>query len=291
MEWIAASLFALFALLMSYVLLRALREADQSYASEYTVNTTRQLEDMFLFISPQQMLFISRTLALFVFMLFFFAAGGFQFPRGLIQGIVIGGIGAAAALLGQRVFIKVLRIRRLERFNHQLVDALNSMSNALKAGFSIQQAFETVVSEGQNPIAQEFGMFLQQLRVGVRFEEALADMDARIGSEDLTLMTQAIEIARQTGGNLTEVFDRIAETIRERHRIEGKIKALTAQGKIQGRVVGAMPLILAFVLYLMDKEMMLAFFRSPAGIIIVILILIMELCGALLIRKITNVDV
>lgn len=292
MEWIAASLFALFALLMSYVLLRALREADQSYASEYTVNTTRQLEDMFLFISPKQMLFISRTLALFVFMLFFFAAGGFQSsPRALIQGIVIGGIGATAALLGQRVFLKVLRIRRLERFNHQLVDALNSMSNALKAGFSIQQAFETVVSEGQNPIAQEFGMFLQQLRVGVRFEEALADMDARIGSEDLTLMTQAIEIARQTGGNLTEVFDRIAETIRERRRIEGKIKALTAQGKIQGRVVGAMPFILAFVLYLMDKEMMLAFFRSPVGIIIVILILIMQLCGALLIRKIINVDV
>ncbi len=291
MEWIAASLFALFALLMSYVLLRALREADQSYASEYTVNTTRQLEDMFLFISPKQMLFISRTLALFVFMLLFFAAGGFQSPRALIQGVVIGAIGAAAALLGQRVFLKVLRIRRLERFNHQLVDALNSMSNALKAGFSIQQAFETVVSEGQNPIAQEFGMFLQQLRVGVRFEEALADMDGRIGSEDLTLMTQAIEIARQTGGNLTEVFDRIAETIRERHRIEGKIKALTAQGKIQGRVVGAMPLILAFVLFLMDKEMMLAFFRSPVGIIIVILILIMELCGALLIRKIVNVDV
>ncbi|MBN2703467.1 MAG: type II secretion system F family protein [Pontiellaceae bacterium] len=291
MEWIASSLFALFALLMSYVLLRALREADQSYASEYTVNTTRQLEDMFLFISPQQMLFISRTVALFVFMLFFFAAGGFQSARALIQGVVIGAIGAAAALLGQRVFIKVLRIRRLERFNHQLVNALNSMSNALKAGFSIQQAFETVVSEGQNPIAQEFGMFLQQLRVGVRFEEALADMDGRIGSEDLTLMTQAIEIARQTGGNLTEVFDRIAETIRERQRIEGKIKALTAQGKIQGRVVGAMPFILAFVLYLMDKEMMLAFFRSTGGIIIVILILVMQFFGALLIRKITNVDV
>jgi tight adherence protein B len=291
MIWIVPALFAVFAMLMSYVLLRALREADQSYASEYTVNTSRQLEDMFLFISPKQMLFISRTIALFVFMLFFFAAGGFQSLSALIQGVVVGGIGAVAALLGQRVFLKVLRVRRLERFNHQLVDALNSMSNALKAGFSIQQAFETVVAEGGNPIAQEFGMFLQQLRVGVRFEEALADMDTRIGSEDLTLMTQAIEISRQTGGNLTEVFDRIAETIRERHRIEGKIKALTAQGKIQGRVVGAMPFILAFVLYLMDKEMMLSFFRSSIGIMIVILILIMQLCGALLIRKITNVDV
>lgn len=291
MFWIVPSLFALFALLMSYVLLRAIREADQSYASEYTVNTSRQLEDMFLFISPKQMLFISRTIALFVFMLFFFVVGGFRSASSLIQGFVVGGIGAVAALLGQRVFLKVLRVRRLERFNHQLVDALNSMSNALKAGFSIQQAFETVVAEGGNPIAQEFGMFLQQLRVGVRFEEALVDMDTRVGSEDLTLMTQAIEIARQTGGNLTEVFDRIAGTIRERHRIEGKIKALTAQGKIQGRVVGSMPFILAFVLYFIDRPMMMKFFRDPIGIMVVILILIMQLCGALLIRKITNIDV
>ncbi len=165
------------------------------------------------------------------------------------------------------------------------------MSNALKAGFSIQQAFDTIVQEKQNPISQEFGMFLQQLRVGIQFEEALADMDRRIGSEDLTLMIQSIAIARQTGGNLTEVFDRISATIRDRLRVEGKIKSLTAQGRIQGRVVGAMPVVLGFVLYLLDPQMMLSFLRSPAGIAVMATVVILEICGALLIRKIVNIDV
>jgi tight adherence protein B len=291
MFWLVPTLFGVCAILMGYVLLSALREAEESYASEYTADTARQFEDLFLFISPQQMLFISRTVAVIVFLLFFFAAGGVDTTGGFIRGVVAGSIGAVCTLAMQRLILKLLKIRRLERFNHQLVDAMTSMSNALKAGFSIQQAFDSVVKEGANPIAQEFGMFLQQLRVGMRFEAALADMDERVGSEDLTLVTQAIEIARQTGGNLTEVFDRIAETIRERRRIEGRIKSLTAQGKIQGRVVGAMPFLLGFLLFMLDPQMMTTFLRSPIGMGILLLMLVMQLCGAYFIRKIVNIDV
>jgi tight adherence protein B len=291
MFWMVPVLFALCATLMAYVLLKAMREAEESYASEYTADTARQFEDLFLFISPQQMLFISRTVAIIVFFLLFMVGGNLESRGGIIRGALLGGIGAVAALSMQRLVLRVLKVRRLERFNLQLVDALTSMSNALKAGFSIQQAFESVVKEGANPIAQEFAMFLQQIRVGVRFEDALADMDRRVGSEDLTLMIQAIEIARQTGGNLTEVFDRIADTIRERRRIEGKIKSLTAQGKIQGRVVGAMPLVLGGALYLLDPLMMVNFFKSYFGIAIIIVVLLMQICGNLVIRKIVNIDV
>ncbi len=291
MFWLVPTLFGLCAVLMAYVLLSALREAEESYATEYTADTARQLEDLFLFISPQQMIFISRTVALIVFLLFFVVAGSVESIGGFITGIVAGLAGASITFILQRVVIKMLKLRRLERFNNQLVDALSGMSNALKAGFSIQQAFEAVVKEGTNPIAQEFAMFLQQLRVGVRFEEALADMEDRVGSEDLTLMTQAIEIARQTGGNLTEVFDRIAGTIRERQRIEGKIKSLTAQGKMQGRVVSLMPFLLGFLLYMLDPQMMLTFVRSPVGIGILVLMVLMQLCGAYFIRKIVNIDV
>jgi len=291
MFWLVPALFGLCAILMAYVLLSALHEAEESYASEYTTDTARQLEDLFLFVSPQKMIFISRTVALMVFLLVFFVSGSVETIGGFISGVVAGLIGASLTFLLQRVMIKVLKIRRLERFNNQLVDALSGMSNALKAGFSIQQAFEAVVKEGTNPIAQEFSVFLQQLRVGVRFEEALADMEGRVGSDDLTLMTQAIEIARQTGGNLTEVFDRISGTIRERQRIEGKIKSLTAQGKMQGRVVSAMPFLLGFLLYMLDPQMMLAFVRSPVGIGILVLMVLMQLCGAYFIRKIVNIDV
>lgn len=291
MFWIVPGLFALCAILLGYVLLNTLKEAEESYATEYTADTARQFEDLFLFVSPQQMLRLTRTLMVIVFAMLFFMTGNLESQTGLIRGIAAGSLGAFITAFAQRFILKVLKIRRLERFNHQLVDALTSMSNALKAGFSIQQAFESVVTEGENPIAQEFAVFLQQLRVGVRFEEALADLDRRVGSEDLTLMIQAIEIARQTGGNLTEVFDRISGTIRERRRIEGKIKSLTAQGKIQGRVVSAMPFILGIMLYMLDPGMMLAFVKSYIGMIILGIILIMQVCGNFVIRKIVNIDV
>ncbi|QBG48014.1 secretion system protein F [Verrucomicrobia bacterium S94] len=291
MFWLIPSLFALCAALMGYVVLNALREAEESYASEYTADTARQFEDLFLFISPQQMLNISRMLALIVFFMLFFIAGDIHSFGGFVSGGVVGIFGATLALFMPRLLLKVLRARRLERFNSQLVNAMTGMSNALKAGFSIQQAFEAIVKEGENPIAQEFAMFLQQLRVGVQFEVALADMDRRVGSDDLTLMIQSIEIARQTGGNLTEVFDRIAETIRERRRIEGKIKSLTAQGKIQGNVVGAMPFILGLAIYFLDPAMMTAFVSSSIGMIIIAVVILMVAMGMLLIRKIVNIDV
>lgn len=291
MFWLVPCLFAVCAFLMGWAVLRMLGDADQGYAQEYTADTARQFEDLFLFISPQKMLTISRTLAAIVFFLLFFTMGDLESLAGALRGAVVGAIGGGLALFAQRFVLKILKIHRLERFNNQMVDALTNMSNALKAGFSIQQAFEVVVDEGQNPISQEFSMFMQQLRVGVRFEEALEDLDRRVGSEDLTLMTQSIAIARQTGGNLTEVFDRIAGTIRERRRIEGKIKSLTAQGKIQGRIVSAIPIILAAFLYVYDPAMMTLFFRSVAGIIVLFTILIMMLLGGFLIRKIVNIDV
>jgi tight adherence protein B len=276
---------------MGYVVLRALREAEESYASEYTSDTARQFEDLFLFISPKQMLMISRLIAVIVFFLLFFSAGSFESPTAMMSGALVGGIGSMLALFFPRLLLKVLRIRRLERFNSQLVNALTGMSNALKAGFSIQQAIEAIVKERENPISQEFGMFQQQVRVGMTFEDAMADMDRRVGSEDLTLMIQSVEIARQTGGNLTEVFDRIAETIRERRRIEGKIKSMTAQGKIQGNVVGAMPFVLGFAIYLLDPGMMTAFLNSYIGMIIIGMVIIMVALGMVVIRKIVNIDV
>ena len=123
------------------------------------------------------------------------------------------------------------------------------------------------------------------------FEEGLADMDRRVGSEDLTLMIQSVEIARQTGGNLTEVFDRIANTIRERRRIEGKIKSLTAQGKIQGNVVGAMPFVLGLAIFFLDPGMMMAFLKSYIGMIVIGMVLVMVSLGMVVIRKIVNIDV
>ncbi|MEI6891210.1 MAG: type II secretion system F family protein [Pontiella sp.] len=291
MFWMVPTLFALCAGLVAYALLNSLRNVEESYASEYADETVRQLEDVFLFVSPKLILRITHLTALLVFILGFVVAGSFQGWVGLLRGGVAGLLGAGVVYLIPRLMLRFMKRRRLERFNRQLASALNTMSNALKAGFSIQQAFSSVADEGDAPIAQEFSMFLQQLRIGVSFEEALSAMDQRMGSEDLMLMVQSIEIARQTGGNLTEVFDRIAETIRERQRIEGKIKSLTAQGKIQGRVVSAMPLVLGIGMYFIDRQMMTTFFRSTAGIVLLLIVVVLEILGAFFINKIVNIDV
>ncbi|MBN1670001.1 MAG: type II secretion system F family protein [Kiritimatiellae bacterium] len=276
---------------LAYTLLRALREGAQSYAEVYAVDTARQFEDLFLFIPPRRIVDLTRVAAITFFIAAFLLAGDFQSVGGMVRGVVVGVLAAGAALISPRLIVRVLKARRLQRFNLQLVDALLTMSNALRAGFSILQAFESVVKERQNPIAQEFGVFLQQTRVGVRFEDALESLDKRVGSEDLTLMVVSIVTARQTGGNLTEVFEKIAATIRERMRIEGRIRSLTAQGRLQGIIVGATPLFLAFALTALDPQMMMAFFTSTIGISMLIVILILEAMGALVIRRIIRIDI
>ena len=134
-------------------------------------------------------------------------------------------------------------------------------------------------------------MYLHQMRVGMRMEEALESLQKRVGSEDLALMISAFETARQTGGNLTEVFEKIAHTIRERLRIELRIRTLTAQGRLQGVIVGAMPLLLGLAMFLLDPTMMLAFLHSTFGIVMLVAVIILEVLGALMIKKIINIDI
>ncbi|MEA2068650.1 MAG: type II secretion system F family protein [Verrucomicrobiota bacterium] len=291
MFWLVPSLFALCAGLLVYALLGSLREAEESYVGEYTADTAKQFEDLFLFIPPEQILWLTHIAASIAFLLLFMVAGNVHTLTGVLQGGAAGLLGGGLVYLVPRSVFRIMKRRRVERFNAQLAYALDGMSNALKAGFSIQQAFGSVVEEKEIPIAQEFGMFLQQIRVGMSFEDALADMDRRMGSDDLTLMIQSIGISRQTGGNLTEVFDRISETIRERRRIEGKIKSLTAQGRIQGRVVSAMPLVLGIGLYFIDQQMMLTFFKSTMGMVILGIVVVLEILGAVFIHRIVDIDV
>jgi tight adherence protein B len=184
-----------------------------------------------------------------------------------------------------------LKVRRRNRFNIQLVEALSSMSNAMKSGFSIMQAMEHVVANGESPISEEFETMLHQTRVGVGFQEALRNMDRRVGSEDLTLVVLSIETARKTGGNLTEIFASISHTIRERMRIEKRIDTLTAQGRLQGIVLSLMPVVIGLVLHLLEPDLFGPFLKSTVGIICLFVVTIMLVLGALTIRKIVKIDI
>jgi tight adherence protein B len=288
---LVCTLFALSFGALAYALFTAMREAMESYSDVYAEDTARQFEDVFLFIQPAQLTRIAYIAATVVFMACMVVLGDFDSPGGLAAGFVFGLAGGLGALQLPRLILRHLKHRRLEKFNQQLEDALARMSNSLKAGFSILQAFESIVKEGQNPIAQEFGMFLHQLRVGVRFEEALGEMERRVGSEDLTLTVRAIEVARLAGGNLTDVLAKISETIRERARVQGKIDSMTAQGRMQGWVVGSVPALLLVVLAMMDPKMINSFVSSVPGAACLVLVVILEVTGAIVIRRIVRIEI
>ena len=192
---------------------------------------------------------------------------------------------------GESPLARWLDNRRRQKFNEQLPEALATMSNALRAGFSITQAFDSVVEQGEKPMSEEFAILQQQLRIGMTFEQALDSMSQRVGSDDLTLVTTSILISRKTGGNVTEIFDKISETIRGRMRIERKVKSMTAQGRMQGIIVSLMPIVLGIAMVCLKPKMMIPFLTSLPGIIAVLVMFGLIALGWILIRKITKIDV
>ncbi len=192
---------------------------------------------------------------------------------------------------GESPLAKYLNNKRRAKFNEQLPDALATMSNAMRAGLSINQAFESVIENGEKPVSEEFQILVQSIKVGMSMEEALETMTERVGSEDLLLVNTAILIARKTGGNVTEIFDKISDTIRGRMKIERKIKTLTAQGKLQGIIVSLMPVFLGVVMTALKPEMMIGFFLSPIGAVSVLATIALIALGWLMISKIIKIDI
>lgn len=192
---------------------------------------------------------------------------------------------------GESPLARWLDERRRAKFNMQLPEALATMSNALRAGFSLSQAFDAVVELGEQPVSDEFRILQQQIRIGMGFEDALESMSQRVGSDDLTLVTTAILVSRKTGGNVTEIFDKISDTIRGRMKIERKVRTLTAQGRMQGVIVSLMPLALGVIITVMKPNLMVPFFCSFAGVVSLAAVVVLITVGWLIIRKIVKIDV
>jgi tight adherence protein B len=205
--------------------------------------------------------------------------------------LVIGAAFAAFAYFIPRFFVMFLRYRRLETIDNQLVDTLMLMSNALKAGLSLQQALELVVREMKPPIADEFGRLVKEIHLGVLTDDALRHLRDRVPLEDIRLAVESILTLRETGGNLSETFEVIARTIVERKKVQGKIKALTAQGMAQGIVICAMPLGLLLMFTLVDESYMAPMFNTALGWMMLAGIFILDGVGLWMMFKLVKVDV
>ena len=187
---------------------------------------------------------------------------------------------------------------RLGAFNKQLPDTITLIANALRAGSSFLQAIELVVRESRPPISTEFGRVIREVNLGLPFDQALENMVRRVRSDDLELMATAISIQHQVGGNLAEILDSIAYTIRERIRIKGEIRTLTAQQRLSGYVVAGLPIGLAGFLFVAAPNFMAPMFLNPpailglpAGVVILLIGGFMMFLGFLFIRKIVDIEV
>ncbi len=207
-------------------------------------------------------------------------------------------IGAVIGFMLPRFWLSRRRAGRLKAFNGQLADTITLIANALRAGSSFLQAVEMVVRETRPPISTEFGRVIREVNLGLPFDQALENMLRRVRSDDLELMVTAISIQHQVGGNLAEILDSIAFTIRERIRIKGEIRTLTAQQRMSGYVVGFLPFGLAGLLYIIAPNFMKPMFQKPPemlglplGVIVLALALTAMLTGFMIIRRIVDIEV
>lgn len=190
-----------------------------------------------------------------------------------------------------RIWLKNAQKNKIQRFNDQLVDALLILANSLKAGFSFMQALDLVSREMPDPIARELQFSLREMNYGTPTEQALLNLNDRIGSDDLDLLITAILIQRQVGGNLAEVLQSIHGTIQDRMRIKRQIKTLTAQGRMSGYVIAALPFGIAAILTLMNPSYMVLMVTKPLGWAMIGGGLTSELIGFLIILKIITIKV
>jgi tight adherence protein B len=253
----------------------------QSYEERYVQGAGRTLDAMYLTLPIQHLVYLSFASAILVGLLVGLAFGS------IAWGVIVGIVGFA----GPTIAVKLLKRHRDNRFRVQLVDALMNISNSLRAGFSLHQAFELVQREMGNPISQEFRLVNQELRFGVSMQDALGHLMTRMPSDDLDLMVTAIIISRDVGGNLTEVFENIAQTIRSRHRLYGKISALTAQGKWQAGLICSLPPLLGLGINYVNPEMMKYVYSEPEGWVLIGVIVLLQVLGIFTILKIVNIDI
>lgn len=225
----------------------------------------------------------------FILTLGFMSLGFFVF-KSLVIGFIMGGLG----LFMPQMWLKMKHSSKLKRFNHQLLDTLIMMSNGLKAGYSFPQAMDLVAKEGAPPTSTEFQQTLRQAQLGVPMEEALTNLNKRINSEDLDLAITVVLIQRQIGGNLAEILDSISAVLRDRMKLKGQISTLTAQGRLSGYLIAAMPFGLGIVLYFLNPDYMMELFNFRQGWFkgwyMVIVGLVLQAVGFYAIMIITDID-
>lgn len=281
MQSLAAVCFAVALSGSAVLILRASLAVAHWLRAGHRLAAERDLADLFIFIDPARLALYCAVGALLVLLLLWLV--GLPLLLCLVP--------ALAVLLCPRWCIHWLRSRRTGRLMAQLPDALALLAGLLRSGHGLTQGLSQLAGRQAAPLGQELQLLLRKHRLGLSLDQALAEFHQRVPEADIALLATAVRVSRELGGNLAESLQRLSEGVRSRLVLRGKIHALTSQGRLQGLIVGLMPLGLMAVLSVMDPAPMRLLFSTSAGWCALLLIAVLELVGWYLIRRIVRIDV
>lgn len=259
----------------------SIQRVMEQYKDTFTETATNNMADMFLFVDATR-LFTINLGALFILPLLVLLLSG-DILSGLVTFVII--------LVLPPYMYRRMRKARLKKFESQLPDGLLMVTGSLRAGASIQTAFQGLVKEYPAPLSQEFELLLREQRVGVDFTLALEHMEKRVPLDSFAMLSSALRISREVGGNLAETLETLAETLRRKEQMEGKIDSLTSQGRMQAIVMSALPFLLMLVLNFIEPEAMGLMFNTPEGWAVFGFILFWQGIGFFFIQKIVTIEV
>ncbi len=250
------------------------------YSAAFHRHVVGGLREAFVYVDARVLLALTATAAL--------ALGGLAaWLAGPVAALAV----ALAVLVAPRVAVARLRERRARRIVRQLPDALSALAGSLRGGSNVLRGLEQIAARHPAPLSQEIALVLAEYRMGRPLEEALDDMARRVGRRELELMNAAVAIARAVGGNLADTLDALAETLRETARVEGKIDALTAMGRMQGWLVAGLPFAIAAWFHLTRPEDVAVLYTTTPGLVALAVLALMYFAGTLMLRRIVRIDV
>ena len=252
-----------------------------SYKETFTESASANMADMFMSVDANR-LFQFNLIAIFVLPILTWLLLG--------DPITTTAIFCLVTFMPAMIY-RSMRKRRLRLFEEQLPDALLMMAGSMKAGASLNISLENLIEEQPVPLSQEFELFMREQRIGTDFDVSLQHMEERLPIQDFAMVSSAMRINREIGGNLADIMESLGDTLRRKHQMEGKIESLTAQGKLQGVVMTGLPVLLAFLLYMLEPASMEKLWTTTIGWIVLSIILFMEILGYIMIQKITAIDV
>lgn len=267
--------------LIVYTMLDTGSTAWVKHSTEFTTNADESLQRLFIFSDTRKLLIIYVAAMFLVPIVLYFM----DFSWFIIL------VSFGAVFFFPKLYFKRLANKRAEEINAALPDALAQISGAMRAGSTFISAMQAMVEEQKGPISQEFSLLLREQRMGARLDEALDNLGERVQTEEMDLVISAALISQDIGGNLAEIFNRLSDTIRRKMEMEGKVKALTAQGVMQGYVVTALPFLILLALMQIEREATLPMFTSLLGWIFLAIILTLQIMGGFMIKKIVTIDV